>query len=162
MHLSQSPWNDSIPKLSAVLDVRPNGTAYSLSGDASWLFRMNLYVERDRPERPASPVEDFLSRVRRCAERLPDLGQPGIETVARALNLSMRTLQRRLEDEGTTFSGLWDDLRHQRAKRLLLDRRLAIKQVAVMLGFSEPSTFYRAFRRWTGVTPAHFRRSLMA
>ena len=61
--------------------------------------------------------------------------------------ISPRTLQRRLRDEGTSFADLLDDLRQEMALRLLRDRKLAIYEVAFLLGYAEPSTFHRAFRR---------------
>jgi AraC-like DNA-binding protein len=69
-------------------------------------------------------------------------------------------LQRRLERAGTTFNAVCDELRRDAALEHLRNPRVPIKEAAFLLGFSEPSTFYRAFRRWTGDTPANFRRGL--
>jgi AraC-like DNA-binding protein len=85
-------------------------------------------------------------------------GEPEQSAVARALSLSERTLQRRLQDEGTTFAQLLDDVRTELARMYLSDEKLAIFEVAFLLGYSEPSAFNRAFRRWTGETPSDFRR----
>jgi AraC-like DNA-binding protein len=73
--------------------------------------------------------------------------------------MNQRTLARRLQSEGTTFSALFDDLRRSLALRYLLRHDLRISEVVFMLGFSEVATFYRAFRRWTGQTPLEYRRS---
>lgn len=89
-------------------------------------------------------------------------GSCTIEAVATALGLSVRTVQRRLESEGTTFGALLDETRREAALEYLRDPQIAIKEAAYRVGFSEPSTFYRAFRRWTGATPADYRRSLSA
>ncbi len=70
--------------------------------------------------------------------------------------MSPRTLQRRLGDEGTSVHALLDEVRRGRAAALL-DADMAIGEVAYLLGYSEPSAFHRAFRRWTGVTPEAFR-----
>jgi AraC-like DNA-binding protein len=80
-----------------------------------------------------------------------------LEEVAKELHVSPRTLKRRLFDEGTTFSALRDGLRHQRALLLLDDRRLAVGEVATRLGYTELPNFTRAFRKWTGMTPAAYR-----
>jgi AraC-like DNA-binding protein len=76
--------------------------------------------------------------------------------------MSVRTVQRRLESEGTTFGALFDETRRAAALEYLRNPQMAIKEAAYRVGFSEPSTFYRAFRRWTGATPADYRRSLAA
>ena len=86
-------------------------------------------------------------------------GQLDLASTARHLGLSARTLQRRLHDEETSFGVLLDAFRREASVRLLRDRGLAVEEVAFMLGYSEPSTFYRAFRRWTGLTPRRFRLS---
>lgn len=77
--------------------------------------------------------------------------------VARRLRMSPRTLQRGLNAEGTSFTALVDRVRRETALRQLADRHLAISEIAFLLGFTELSSFYRAFRRWTGTTPAAFR-----
>ena len=78
---------------------------------------------------------------------------------ARSLGMSGRTLQRRLVEEGTTFSAELDRARELRACALLLDPHLSLAEIGWMLGFSEQRAFSRAFRRWTGSTPRQFRRS---
>lgn len=80
-----------------------------------------------------------------------------LDDVAKELHHSPRTLKRRLADEGTSFSALRDELRHQRALLLLDDRRLAIGEIATRLGYTELPNFTRAFRKWTGMTPAAYR-----
>jgi AraC-like DNA-binding protein len=76
---------------------------------------------------------------------------------ARALQISERTLARRLREQGRTFEGLLDDVRRERALQALADPKRAIADIAQALGFAEASTFYRAFRRWTGLPPARWR-----
>jgi AraC-like DNA-binding protein len=80
-----------------------------------------------------------------------------LEDIAKHIHVSPRTLKRKLADEGTTFSAIRDDLRRQRALLLLDDRRLAIGEVATRLGYTELPNFTRAFRKWTGMTPAAYR-----
>jgi AraC-like DNA-binding protein len=80
------------------------------------------------------------------------------EEVARALHCSVRTLQRKLVATGTTFRQVSDTVRGQLAIDYLADRNVSIAEVAFMLGFSDQSSFNRAFRRWTGESPGRWRR----
>lgn len=87
-------------------------------------------------------------------------GDPGLDAVARRLGFSARTLQRKLKDEGTSHQELLEEMRRDLSQRYLREPRMAICEVAYLLGFSEPSAFHRAFRRWTGTTPARFRQTV--
>ena len=104
--------------------------------------------------------ESVTFRQRVCRAIWSDLsgGKPSVQQVASRLGVSTRTLQRRLEEEGTSFAQELDRLRQDLATRLLQDRSLAVYEVAFLLGYAEPSTFYRAFRRWKNVSPHEFRR----
>jgi AraC-like DNA-binding protein len=95
------------------------------------------------------------------ADRLPSLlpESATIETAAQAFHMSGRTLQRRLEQDGTTFSDVLDGVRHELARRWLADPALALGEIAFRLGFSDLATFSRAFKRWTGKPPGMWRRS---
>jgi AraC-like DNA-binding protein len=84
-------------------------------------------------------------------------GVPRAPVIARRLRMSVRTLHRGLAAEGTTFSEVLDHMRHELAIRHLAEKQLAIGEVAFLLGFAELSSFYRAFKRWTGMTPAAYR-----
>jgi AraC-like DNA-binding protein len=84
-----------------------------------------------------------------------------LEAVARALAVSDRTLQRRLEEEGTTFLEVLDGVREARARDLLREPALSLVDVAERLGFSDLATFSRAFKRWTGEPPGMFRRKFV-
>jgi AraC-like DNA-binding protein len=110
--------------------------------------------------RPA-PAEGTGNRVRRfLAAALGDgEGEATLAAAADRLRMSERSLQRRLTDEGLTFDALLEDLRKELALRYLSDRKVAIAQVAYLLGYSEPSAFHRAFKRWTGKTPSEARRA---
>jgi len=86
-------------------------------------------------------------------------GFPSFETISSALNMSAPTLRRRLKREDTTFQQLKDDSRCDVAK-LYLDRvELSINEVALQMGFTDPSAFHRSFKKWTGMTPGQFRTS---
>jgi AraC-like DNA-binding protein len=99
---------------------------------------------------------NFLGRVRSLIAR-GDSGTRPLDEVARGLHVSTRTLKRRLSDHGTSFSALLEGVRHQRALLLLENRQLGLADVAGRLGYSDAANFTRAFRRWTGQTPAAYR-----
>lgn len=84
-------------------------------------------------------------------------GEVSIERAARQLGMSRQTLYRRLKDEGLTFVEVHDGLRDRMACELLIAPEASVGEVARLLGFSEPSSFVRAFRRWTGISPSKFR-----
>lgn len=107
--------------------------------------------------RPA-PLEGTADRVRRLLADALGEGETTLRAMARRLKMSQRSLQRRLADEGVTFDALLDELRRDLALRYLSDQRVAIAEVAYLLGYSEPSPFHRAFKRWTGATPSEVRR----
>ncbi len=88
------------------------------------------------------------------AERMQAGDAIDIAQAARALGLGTRTLQRRLDEDGTKFATVVDEVRAETARSLLADRTIALSEIAFLLGFSEQSAFTRAFKRWTGSTPA--------
>jgi AraC-like DNA-binding protein len=86
-------------------------------------------------------------------------GDVAKDSIAEKLGLSGDTLLRRLKAEGTTFEAVLDDLRHKMALHYLGNENVSVNEVAYLVGFSEPSAFSRAFKRWTGASPrAHLRR----
>jgi AraC-like DNA-binding protein len=78
--------------------------------------------------------------------------------VAKTLGVSERTLKRKLQAEGAAFSEISDNVRCEHASALLRDPKLSIDEVAERTGYADTSNFSRAFRRWTGKTPAAFRK----
>ena len=80
------------------------------------------------------------------------------EEMAKEMALSTRTLQRYLQQAQTSFKELFDTYQHQHALRLLAQPELTLQEITEKLGFSEPSTFYRAFNRWEGITPGEYRK----
>jgi len=88
-------------------------------------------------------------------EALPD--NPRAEEVAQGLHVSTRTLQRKLAEGGASFTEVSEEVRAELAKEYLSDRDVRISEVAFLLGFSEQSSFHRAFRRWTGLAPGRWR-----
>jgi AraC-like DNA-binding protein len=132
----------------AALDLPMRGHDTRLLVTASELADAAL---RDQPRRRA-----LAAAVSARLDAL--LPEADMETVARGLHMSARTLQRRLEDEGTRFSEVLDGVREQRARRLVDDRGLSLGEVGYRLGFADLASFSRAFKRWTGQPPGTWRR----
>jgi len=127
------------------------------SADANLHELMRRHAERVLQELPqALPITRRVKAL--IAEELAD-GHPGCAHIAQRLQMSPRTLERRLELEGTTFTRLLEDVREGLALRYVGDEALPLSQVAALLGFSQTTAFHRAFRRWTGQTPLQYRRS---
>ena len=84
-------------------------------------------------------------------------GDASLAKIARRVAMSPRTLQRRLELEGTSFAEVLDQTRRHCAQLYVKEPNLAMTEIAYLLGFSEPSAFTRAFQRWYGVAPTQFR-----
>ncbi|HSD41597.1 MAG TPA: AraC family transcriptional regulator [Burkholderiales bacterium] len=103
--------------------------------------------------------DDVVARVKReLLNCFPD-GSPTQTVVARSLGLSTRTLHRRLAEEGTSFVDLLDETRRELATGYIRRTDNSVGEVAYLLGFAETSSFNRAFRRWTGMSPSEFRRA---
>ncbi len=94
--------------------------------------------------------EPLTNKVRRAIGRLLPGGAPKLEEVAAELAMTPRTLQRHLSSVSTSFAQLIDETRHHLAKELLADKDQPVAEISFLLGFSEPSAFHRAFKRWTG------------
>lgn len=82
---------------------------------------------------------------------------PSLEVSARLLNLTPRTLHRRLQDEGTSYRDILEDIRHRLAVEHIKAGKLTLQEVAFMLGYDDLSNFRRAFKRWEGVAPSAWR-----
>ena len=107
-------------------------------------------------------LNDFAARLERwLVLRLPS-GRLATEEAARELGVSPRTLARRFRERGTSFAAFADDLRRQLALRYLDDQTLRLGQIGYLLGYSEPSAFNHAFRRWTGRSPKAYREGATA
>jgi AraC-like DNA-binding protein len=101
--------------------------------------------------------EDIVARVREEAASELRTGPANMKKTARRLGFGVATLRRKLENEGTTFSAIVDDLRRELAEEHLGHGDLSISEIAFLLGFSDVRAFGRAFRRWTGSSPSEFR-----
>ncbi|MCS7481928.1 AraC family transcriptional regulator ligand-binding domain-containing protein [Umezawaea endophytica] len=140
----------------AAADVhRPFLTA----NDLMWLyFEPELRKRLSEVTREASTTE----RVRAALLELLPAGQGTAQGVARSLAISTRTLQRRLLHERTTFQTVLTDTRTTLAHQYLRNDDLTVDQISFLLGYDDPKSFYRAYRTWTGSTPAQTRLAHMA
>ncbi len=125
----------------------------SQRADARLIATLASQAERDR--QALESASSFARHVARALEAT--LPRVDIESVARGLRVSVRTLQRRLDDEGARFSEILDGVRDALARRWLLDETRTIADVAEALAFADLASFGRAFKRWTGTTPAAYR-----
>jgi transcriptional regulator GlxA family with amidase domain len=85
--------------------------------------------------------------------------QTSINVVAESMDISTRSLQRKLSEHGFKFQDILDNVRSDRAKQLLLQTPMQLAEVAFLLGYSEQSSFQNAFKRWTGKTPEVWRQT---
>jgi AraC-like DNA-binding protein len=138
-----------------ILYFDPEAVRKALPGADPQLLRANDQVVIDYLARFESA--SLSMKVRSLLiDMLPD-GQPSQQAIAAALQLSVRTLQRALHAEGTSFKQLLDEIRKELAAQYIRDTNRRIGEITYLLGFSEPSNFTRAFRRWTGLAPNEYR-----
>lgn len=119
-----------------------------------------LRLAQEQCERALEQVdgEDLVQRVRAVAAS-PDGGFRNLDEVAVKLGVSSRTLKRKLKAEGTAFSEVLDSVQSEQACALLKQEQLSIDEVAERVGYSDVSNFTRAFKRWTDMTPAAYRKA---
>jgi AraC-like DNA-binding protein len=99
----------------------------------------------------------FTTKVREAISLNYQFDFPQLENVALALNITPRTLQRKLQEENTSYRQLSDTIRYELASTLLKYKELTISEIAYKLGYSELKSFRNAFIQWSGVTPAYYR-----
>ena len=109
-------------------------------------------------EAAGEPV--LLQQVYRALRILMLHGKNSGDDVAQAMNMHRRTLNRRLKAHGTTFQEVLDEARLELSRQLLAESNVSLDDIAATLGYNGVSPFMRAFRRWTGDTPGHWRRAL--
>ena len=106
--------------------------------------------------------EHFAERVRLAIQQKLTGRRPTIEDIADTLHVSSRTLQRRLQDEGSSFQRVLDEARHHLARHYLNNSCLELNEAAYLLGYEDGNSFVRAFRTWEGVPPARWREQRRA
>jgi AraC-like DNA-binding protein len=158
------------------VDVRPFGNFFNapirfgaehgvVAFAADWLSKpledanplIRELAERRVREIEAENIESVEGQLRRLLRTLVLTRRCSLQTIAQYFRLPPRTLARRLECEDVRLRELVDDARYEVARHLLADTSLAMSQVAAALGYSEASAFSRAFRRWSGKSPAGWR-----
>ena len=103
--------------------------------------------------------DDILNRTKvAIIDQLPS-GKVSDASVANALYTNVRTFQRQLQKEGTTFKSLMNDIRKELANQYIRDSKLNLNEISFLLGFAEISSFSRAFKRWTGEPPSAYRQA---
>lgn len=141
---------DALVLAPGTLELAVQGAQLALQQPLRRLLEARLAVPVE-PEPVASVRVELRHRLARGAADKP--------SVARALGMSARTLARRLRDAGTSYQIVLEETRRAVALDLLGNPSLAVYELAFLLGYAEPSTFHRAFRRWTGETPDAWRRA---
>jgi AraC-like DNA-binding protein len=127
-----------------------------LSADAPLLSVLEQQAEQALSR--ATPVTDFLGELRGHIQQCLPSGAPELDAVARIMRTSTRSLQRRLQLEGTTFHLQAESTRRSLAELYLADRTMPLGEIAFRLGYSDVSAFQKAFKRWTGTTPGRVRQ----
>ena len=150
----------------ARLEMTWTGVAYN---PASWLLPLRRrdsflqgLLERQATELIAQlpPADEMTLQVRRVLAKRVGGGDTTIDSVAKELATSPRTLQRRLARGNMSFQDLLEQTRQEAAERYLRNLSLSIAEVSYLLGYSEPSALHRAFKRWRGLTPQAFREQI--
>lgn len=140
--------------------VFPKRLLATALGQADAQVRAMLDAYADRLLGEIQQGHSVLDRARlELSRQLPELGAD-LQQIAARLALSPRTLQRRLREAGLSFSQLVDETRQQLVLHYLCDPALELAEIAFLVGFSEPASLARAFRRWTGQSPGEYRRQL--
>jgi AraC-like DNA-binding protein len=138
-----------------VFDERAGLQPFLTSNGALWSAFEPELRHRLAELEDAAPISRRVKAA--LLESLPS-GMVKIDAIARKLAVSRRTLQRRIEDEGSSYQQILQETRESLARHYLQKTALPPTEISFLLGFDEPNSFYRAFRMWTGTTPEHVRR----
>ena len=131
--LLSTPISDSNPTLTTLLDQQAEAMLRALPNKS-----------------------EFDIALRKSIIKCLQNGTPSLGAISKTLNISSRTLHRRLEDRCLNFGSLLQKIRHELAIQYLREKRLSIIEISFLLGYSEQSAFSRAFKQWTGKTPGKF------
>jgi len=144
VHITKSDVNRIV--FSAKDAERPFLTA----NDAMWSF---FEPQLNQRMQDLTRTATYTDKVRACLMEILASGQYTVDDVASRLSVSRRTLQRNLNKEGTNFKQVLDGLREELARHYLTQSEYSSGQIAFLLGYEDPNSFFRAFRTWTGQTP---------
>lgn len=125
------------------------------------LLLASLEVQADTMLEALPPVGELSRTVRRMISHALPHGMPAQDDIAGKLHRSTRSLHRALADEGTTFRSLLSQTQHDMAEQYLRDPRLGLVDIALLCGYADQSAFTRAYKQWTGVSPAAARKSAL-
>lgn len=146
---------DRGPTTSVIFSPADANRPFLMANDAMWeVFEPSLR------KRLADVTADdsFAERVRGALLELLPSGDATLSAVGKRLAVSTRTLHRRLKAEDTTFGEVLNRTRESLARHYVVNDDMSVQQITFLLGYDEPSSFYRAFQGWTGQTPSEFRR----
>lgn len=118
---------------------------------------MDSYAEEQLVKLPIGG--ELINQVGAAVATLLQNGEPSLENLAKYIQVSQRSLQRKLKEEQLSYQSLLDKIRHQLSLVYIQQKQLSLTDIAFLLGFSEQSSFQRAFKRWTGQTPGRHRRN---
>lgn len=159
-------------KINSLQDIFGNNIKFNQKVSCLYFERSSLsfpLVKSDYGNDPAKPStiqslldqaeadDAFLTSMNLAISHLMPSGTIGIDAVAGRLNVSRRTLQRRLSDRGTNFQQLLQQVRADMAVRYLADKRLAVTEIAFLLGYADQASFSVAFKSWYGKSPSDYR-----
>lgn len=120
---------------------------------------LQLHEEHAEKRLTTLKREDLIERIRIVLAQRLKLEPCDLDEVSRELNMPARRVRFELSRAGTSFSQVLADFRFGLARKLLARTRESVEDIVYLTGFSEPSTFYRAFKRWSGMTPVQYRDS---
>lgn len=104
-------------------------------------------------------IKDICLTVKAELNLNPQVGYPTFDEIANRLNMSSRTLRRHLSQVGSSYLHLLEEVQQKEAENLLLNSDMEIQEIALYLGYIQPTNFTRAFKKWTGQTPITFRKN---
>ena len=163
------PANAHISEYQRILqcDVEFNAKAFKLYFPNEMLKQRSLYAEPELLNMHVQSADqhiellekqDLIADIRSQIGALLESGDISLETISSRLGLRSRQLRHQLNLAGTSLQRIINQHRRSLSKRLLSQTDEAISEIVYLTGFSEPSTFYRAFKRWEGVTPIQYRQ----
>jgi AraC-like DNA-binding protein len=132
--------------------IEPSWLTIELHNPSRYAFGV-LSKHADKLLEELASTQTARGRVEAVLLPILHTGPVGMEEVAERLGISRQSLYRQLKEEGVTFETILDELRHRLALYYLSGRKVSVNETAYLLGFSEPSSFSRAFKRWTGCSP---------
>ncbi|SNB64381.1 transcriptional regulator, AraC family [Rhodoblastus acidophilus] len=141
---------------SVILDLPIASSDHSLLPDIQRTLEQRAAARRREVQEPS-----FVEDVAQCIETNLQLGKARVATVAAALGMSARTMERRLNGANKTFSELLDDVRREHLDVYIRECAISLTEIAFLLGYSEQSSFNRAVRKWVGMTPGAYRSQML-